>query len=319
MFRQEKYSLSAFRQLESQFASPPVHQLKENIPHNIRAEVLRLDLIHPFVSGNKWFKLRKHLERMNSEGINHLITFGGAYSNHIDAVAWCAKSMNVSVTGIIRGEKPLQVSHTLQNAASNGMDLIFVSRELYDEPGKQQLITSMKAKYPQAMFIAEGGFDEAGVEGAATILDGLPQPQEYTDILCAVGTSAMMSGLLRAAPSHTNVTGISVMKNNVQLNSDVMKFLPPGQPLPPYSINHEYHFGGYAKKTDKLIQFMNKLYEMENIATDFVYSAKLFYGFYDLLQKDFFPPGSRVLIIHCGGLQGNKSLPAGSLTFPSGH
>ncbi|HEY8388553.1 MAG TPA: pyridoxal-phosphate dependent enzyme [Parasegetibacter sp.] len=319
MFGKEKYSRSAFQRLKNLFITPALQSLTYQIPEGIKAEVLRLDLIHPVVSGNKWFKLRVHLETIEHRGIKQFVTFGGAYSNHIAAAAFCAHEMNLKAVGIIRGEQPARLSPTLSDAQAWGMELFFVSREQYDEPGKKRLMDLIKQRYPGAWTIAEGGFDELGIEGAATLLESLPRPLPYTHILCAVGTSAMMSGLLRAVNSPIHITGISVLKNNFQLDTDVVKFMPAGYTQPPHEILHHYHFGGYAKKTPELISFMNELYEYEEIPTDFVYSAKLFYGFYDLVRKGYFPEGSKVLIIHCGGLQGNRSLAPGSLTFPSGH
>ena len=274
---------------------------------NIRLDVLRLDKIHPIISGNKWFKLKYWLEEARIRNITQLVTFGGAYSNHIVATAAAGKLLNFKTTGMIRGEEPTIFSHTLQQASEYGMKLCFINRKDFREKNFQVEEGENK------LFINEGGYGEPGVRGAAEILDYC-RKKDYTHICCALGTTTMMAGLLRSSLPSQHVVGIAVLKN-LSLQTDLQKLLLTEDQEKPHLLIHDYHFGGYARKTAGLIDFMNDFYASTSIPTDFVYTGKLFFGVLDLVKKNFFPPASRVLIIHSGGLQGNDSLPKDMLSF----
>ena len=269
--------------------------------------IVRLDSMHPLISGNKWFKLRFYLEEAQQTNQKHILTFGGAYSNHIIATAAACKLYGFACTGIIRGEEPAIHSPTLQQAASLGMQLIFVSRDDYAEKRIPDRLQSN-----QYYIIPEGGYGECGARGAATILDHCDR-SAYTHILCAAGTGTMIAGLINGVSPHQQVTGISVLKNNHDLEIAVSTLVNATEKK--YSLLHDYHFGGYAKYKPALIDFMNKWYSATGIPSDFVYTGKLFFAFNDLALNNFFPAGSRILVIHSGGLQGNISLPNGMLNF----
>lgn len=276
----------------------------------VSCSVLRIDKIHPTISGNKWFKLKYYLEEAKKSGINHLVTFGGAYSNHIVATAAAGKLFNLATTGIIRGERPKNLSFTLQQAMNYGMKLIFVSREDYRN---KKLPFEIECQ-EQILVIDEGGYGIMGVKGAAEILNYCPK-DNYSHIACAVGTSTMMAGLVTASLGRQEIIGIPVLSNQAGVEKALYQLLNPEQQRKKFKMIHNYHFRGYAKYSHELIAFMNELYEATGIATDFVYTAKLFYGVFDLIKNNFCSPGSHLLIIHSGGLQGNGSLPGGSLIF----
>jgi 1-aminocyclopropane-1-carboxylate deaminase len=271
----------------------------------IEVSVLRLDKIHATISGNKWFKLRYYIQEAIEQQKKCIVTFGGAYSNHIIATAAACKLNGLDAVGIIRGEEATTLSHTLQEAKELGMQLHFISREDYSE--KKLPAPLNRDRY---YLINEGGYGETGAKGAATITEYLGQ-EDYTHICCAVGTGTMMAGLINAASQ--NVTGLSVMKNNFELEGSIRSLLHDKNK--PFSILHDYHFGGYAKHKPELINFMNDFYDQTGIPSDFVYTGKLFYAVADLIQKDFFQKGNRILVIHSGGLQGNISLEKGTLIF----
>ncbi len=273
---------------------------------NIEASVLRLDKIHPVISGNKWFKLQYYIEEAKQLDKRTIVTFGGAWSNHIIATAVVCKFNNLNSIGIIRGEEPVQLSSTLIQTQEVGMQLVFISRTDY---GKK--IIPKHLQKDEYYFISEGGFGQKGVEGAATILDHCVK-ESYTHICCAAGTGTMMAGLIKAVLPSQQVIGISVLKNNQALEKDV-KFL--AGKTNNFRISYDYHFGGYAKYQLALFSFMNEFYRQTNIPSDFVYTGKLFYGVSDLAKKNFFSPNSKLLIIHSGGLQGNASLRKGTLIF----
>jgi 1-aminocyclopropane-1-carboxylate deaminase len=276
---------------------------------NIHLSVLRLDKIHPIISGNKWFKLKYYLNKATEENKKHIATFGGAYSNHIIATAAAGKILGYKTTGIIRGERAKTLSHTLLQAIEFGMELFFMSREDY-----RNRVLPDKIKKDEIFFIDEGGYGVEGVKGAAEILD-YSEKETYSHVVCAVGTSTMMAGLIKGSSASQKLIGISVLKNNTSVEKDLLNLLSPEEQDKDFKMIHSYHFGGYAKHTMKLINFMNEFYSVTSIPSDFVYTGKLFFGIDDMIKNDSFPPGSKILIIHSGGLQGNLSLQKGTLIF----
>jgi 1-aminocyclopropane-1-carboxylate deaminase len=281
-------------------------------PYGIVVDVLRLDLLHPVISGNKWFKLSAHLNEVARQQKKIIMTFGGAWSNHILATAAVSKMVGYQSIGIIRGEKPQHLSIILQQAESSGMRLFFTSKKLYK---KKIIPTIIYEQFPQQeiYIINEGGYGELGKMGAGEILQH-SNLSLYTHIIAASGTGTTLAGLIAAALPSQKLIGISVFKNNVSLETEIKNLLP--FPLHNrFSLFHDHHFGGYAKKTEELIGFMNDWYRQTSIPSDFVYTGKLFYALNDLIKNNYFPFGSHILIIHSGGLQGNSSLSKGTLIF----
>ena len=273
--------------------------------NGVNVQVLRLDTIHPVISGNKWFKLKFHLQKAIEGKYKAVITYGGAFSNHIAATAAACAANDIPCIGIIRGEEPGSYSHTLINAREYGMQLHFMSRT-----GYQNKTLPPAFEGCDYYIIPEGGYSETGASGAATISYN---KSAFDHILCAVGTGTMMAGLINSKAAHASVLGLSTLKNHSLLESEVRALLANKDQ--PVLINHAYHFGGYAKQNPPLIRFMNELFAATGIPTDFVYTGKLFYGVHDLIQQNHFPVGSRLLMVHSGGLQGNLSLRKGTLIF----
>lgn len=276
----------------------------------IAVDILRLDLLHPIVSGNKWFKLQYYLQDAVATGKTTIASFGGAYSNHIVATAFAAKEAGLQSVGYIRGDNSTALSHTLADAKKYGMDLIFVDREQYRR--KEEII--QETNNPAVYWIMEGGYGMLGAKGAADILNEITITP-YTHILCAVGTGTMMSGLVKAALPHQHLIGISALKNNLSLADSISALLNKDEARKQFSILHDYHFGGYAKHPEALLQFMQQTWLSEELPTDIVYTSKLLFAAKDLVAKNHFAPGSRLLLIHSGGLQGNSSLPPNTLYF----
>lgn len=273
----------------------------------VAVSVLRLDKIHPLISGNKWFKLRFYLADAKKQAKKTIVTFGGAWSNHILATAAACKLNSFACIGIIRGEVPTTLSPTLLLAKAAGMQLIFISREDYAE---KKLPVALETN--DYYFINEGGFGIDGAAGAATILDHCSK-QSYDIIGCACGTGTMVAGLINGALPVQQIIGISVLKNNLALNEQVQSLLLNERSN--FQLIHDYHFGGYAKYKSELIDFMNMFYEHTGIPSDFVYTGKLFFALYQLVKSNSFQPGCRILLIHSGGLTGNNSLKKGMLIF----
>jgi len=270
---------------------------------NVQLDVLRLDKIHPVISGNKWFKLKYHLENFNAGNYDGIITFGGAWSNHIVATACTCYLQKIKCVGIIRGEKPQQLSATLLEADKYEMELKFISREKYNQKDSKEFLELIRKEFPGYYIIPEGGAGKEGEKGAAEILQ-YTNRKNYTHIACAFGTGTMFNGINRAASSNQTILGIVVLKGWKEQNE-----------IHNAGLFLNYHFGGYAKYDQALIDFMNEFFKLTNIPTDFVYTGKLTLALFDLIKKDHFPPASKILMIHSGGLQGNVSLQKGSLIF----
>ena len=272
--------------------------------------ILRADLIDPVVSGNKWFKLQLYVRDAIAAGKTTLATFGGPYSNHIVATSTYGASMGLETVGFIRGENPVALSPTLTDAMENGMTLHFVSREDFEQTEK---IISHNQD-PSWAWIPEGGYGITGAEGVKSMLT-IKDTAPFDTIICAVGTGTMMAGLIKAAAPHQQVIGLSVLKNNISIDEEIKALLTLEESKKNFEINHDYHFGGYAKHSPALIDFMNDCYKKMELPLDFVYTAKLVYGVEDLATNGKFDPTSKILIIHSGGLQGNRSFKKGTLIF----
>lgn len=273
--------------------------------------VARMDKLHPIVSGNKIFKLKYFLE----DAVKHqrpVVTFGGAYSNHLDATAFACKVAGLESYGIVRGERPRALSHTLVNCMANGMQLTFLSRSAYAAiPGEASF--EIPGIPDNALVIPEGGYHPDGARGAANILDRI-STVDTDHIVLAVGTATTVAGILQHDVAGSSVIAVPVLKNFHDLIDRVTYLTGTAVPWN-LTCWGDYHFGGYAKKNKELIQFMNELYTQHGIPTDFVYTAKMMFAVMDKIKSDYFRPGARILCLHTGGLQGNNSLAAGSLVF----
>lgn len=287
-----------------------IQSLKSDLLMNksITVDVLRIDELHPVISGNKWFKLKYYLKEAVDKGFGTIVTFGGAYSNHIAATAFACKEAGLKSVGIIRGEEPANLSHTLQQAKEDGMQLIFVSRNDFREED------NIKSKFSDHdwYWINTGGYGMNGARGAAEIFNWIDD--SYTHVLCATGTGTMMAGLIKAAKKHQTIIGINSMKNK-NLIDDIKNLLTAEELNKNFILLDEYHFGGFAKHPVELINFMKDVWQRHQLPTDIVYTSKLLYAAFDLIEKNYFNINSKLMIIHSGGLQGNLSLPLNSLPF----
>lgn len=274
----------------------------------LTADVLRLDVIDEVISGNKWYKLKKYIEDALKLEKKIIVTFGGAFSNHIVATAAACRLNNLESVGIIRGEEPQKLSHTLIKAKQEGMILVFISRDDYRE---KRIPVELLAE--DHYLINEGGYGLPGAEGIADMLKEF-NTSNYSDIFCAVGTGTMMAGLIKASLPGQQITGITVLKNMPGIENEIIALLIPEERVKTFNLVDHYHFNGYAKYSQELINFMNDFYDINKIPLDFVYTGKLFYGVSQFTKQYNFS-GKKILIVHSGGLQGNLSLPKGKLMF----
>ncbi|WP_408040040.1 1-aminocyclopropane-1-carboxylate deaminase/D-cysteine desulfhydrase [Tenacibaculum amylolyticum] len=266
--------------------------------------IKREDQIHEFVSGNKFRKLKYNIQEAQKQQKNTLLTFGGAYSNHIVATAVAGHLSGCETIGVIRGEelannleKVLRENKTLQVASENGMKFEFVTREEYREKETPIFVENLRKKHGDFYLIPEGGTNALAIKGCQEILT---KEDEKFDYICvAVGTGGTISGLIESAKEHQKVIGFPALKGDF-LSKDIQKITNKQN----WELNTAYHFGGYGKFSTGLIRFINEFKEKTNILLDPIYTGKMLYGIVDLVKKDGFKKGSKILTIHTGGLQG---------------
>ena len=287
----------------------------------VESSILRLDKLHPIVSGNKWFKLRYYIEDAIANKATTIASFGGPYSNHLVALAFAAKENNLKSIGYVRATKEDTLTPSLQEALTYGMQLEFMGRthfqaiknDLLKANKSINIVNNIKGNQDQSgvYYIDEGGYGEVGAKGAATILNA--HCKYYTTIIAAVGTGTMLAGLINAAEAHQDIIGIPVLKNEASIETEIKNLLKDSGK--PFTLLHSFHQGGYAKTNPALFNFMNQLWTLEKIPTDIVYTGKLLLAVDSLLKENYFKEGSKILVIHSGGLQGNRSLPLGTLLY----
>lgn len=280
---------------------------------NIELVVARLDQLHPVISGNKLFKLHFFLERALASIHKTVITFGGAWSNHLLATAYACNRTGLKSIGIIRGEKPAVLSNTLKSCEAYGMRLEFISRSDYKDKDQTSFINRLFSAFDEAIIIPEGGYQPLGAKGASLIMD-LLSTLNATHICTATGTGTTLAGLIQNKQQNETIIGVPVLKDMKDIHQRIL-FLNGKVNNNDFILFDEYHFGGYAKKTAALLHFMNELYREHQLPTDFVYTAKMMYAIIDKIQAGYFPEGSKIVCLHTGGLQGNASLPGGALIF----
>ena len=275
-----------------------------------KVDLLRLDSLHPIVSGNKFYKLRFYIAAAIENGVSKVASFGGPYSNHIVALAFTAKEAGLNSIGYIRTNADEPMTPSLEEAKAYGMELVYLGRT--DFQTKKASILELSATKSDTYFIDEGGYGTIGAKGAASILTE-NDTAHYNYIVCAVGTGTMLAGCINAASPNQKIIGIPVLKNEGSIESEINVLLIDKNSS--YTLLHQFHQGGYAKTNPKMIDFMNRLWDTEKIPTDIVYTSKLLFGVEQLIQENYFEKDASILVIHSGGLQGNRSLSEGTLKF----
>ncbi|WP_339752243.1 1-aminocyclopropane-1-carboxylate deaminase/D-cysteine desulfhydrase [Algoriphagus aquimarinus] len=270
----------------------------------IELAVKRLDLVHPEVSGNKFFKLKYNLEKAKKEGKNKILTFGGAFSNHIYATAEAAKAENIEAIGIIRGERTEPLNATLLHAENLGMRLHFIDRNSYRNKSQPQFLATLQKKFGDFYLIPEGGTNELAIEGTKEILDS--DDLHFSHVCSSIGTGGTFCGLYSSLSENQKLLGFSSLKGEF-IHKEIAELLQKNQLNSQglYEIFTTYHYGGYAKHTQELIDFIWWFYESFGIVLDPIYTGKMAFGIWDLIKNDYFFYSSKILMIHSGGLQGN--------------
>ena len=288
---------------------------------NIKLFIKRDDLLHPILSGNKWRKLKYQLLHVLERNYTGVVSFGGAFSNHIHALAGAGHTYNIPTAGIIRGDSHALKNPTLTRAAELGMELHLVSREEYKQRNTFEYSKLLAERFPGFYQCPEGGSAPLALPGVVEIIDEVVTDEAlhgtFSTIVAPVGSGGTLAGLIAGLQKHsklsntpTNVLGVAVLKGESYLEKLVTeqlinaKFINTSN----WEISHNYTFGGYGRFNDKLVNFCQSFYQYTGIKSDPIYSGKMLYAIFDLIEKDFFKPGSNILAIHTGGLQGIDGL-----------
>ena len=266
----------------------------------IRLYIKREDLIHPHISGNKWRKLKYNIEEAKKHKHNMLLTYGGAYSNHIAATAAAGKGYNISTVGVIRGEPTFLLNSTLDFAKKCGMKLHYINRAQYREKESNDLLEKLREKYGNFFTVPEGGANKEGVKGCEEIITEAEKKYDY--ICCACGTGTTFAGVIRSLSQQQHAIGFSVLKGENTLTDHIKKWLHKNQVN--WNLNTDYHLGGYAKHNEQLVTFIKQFKKDTGIPLDPIYTGKMVFGVFDLIGKGHFPKNCSILLIHTGGLQG---------------
>ncbi|MEH2077658.1 MAG: pyridoxal-phosphate dependent enzyme [Nostoc sp.] len=302
------------------FFPTPIQKINSEIARHAGVDlyVLRLDLMHPWVNGNKWFKLKYNLLEAKEKHLTTLLTFGGAYSNHIYATAAAGNLFGFRTIGVIRGEETLPLNPTQSFAVQQGMQLVYMNREMYRQRNTPALQEYLQQRFGEVFIIPEGGSNLNGVRGCTEIVgDTIPTAgyaYAFDRICVACGTATTLAGIALSLHQEQRAIAFPVLKNGAFLAQEteslLTNYLASDLPTPfnspaSWELVCDYHFGGYAKVNDELLMFSQQFREEYGIPLDYVYTAKMFYGVMDLLKQGFFCRGDSLLLIHTGGLQGN--------------
>lgn len=304
----------------------------DEMDQGIRISVKRDDMIHPYISGNKWRKLKYLIALAKKSSVEHLVTFGGAWSNHLLATACAGAMYGFKTTGFVRGDENLS-NPVLTLCQLYGMQLVFVSREDYkDKTGLYHQFTERgRTSAEQCLFVDEGGYSEEAVKGCSEIITELPQ--DYDHIFCACGTGATLAGLAKGLQDlikkrttldlgesctsssvrklTTVLHGVPVLAGGSFIENQVRRLVPEAA----FELHTDYHFGGYARTKPELINFVREFVCSTGVLIEPVYSAKVFYAVFDLIKRQYFAPNARILIVHTGGLSGFLGMEK-KFTFP---
>ena len=296
-------------QIESELGINTEAAIVEPIQHPILLEkdihfhIKRDDLLHPIISGNKWRKLKYTLLHALTKGHEHLISMGGAYSNHLHALAYVGHKLNLKTTGLIRGEEPAVDNQTLADLKSWGMNLEFVSRSAFRELRNYRASDAAPAKQYNGYWIPEGGSSQEALRGVSEILKEINMDFDTLTLACGTGTT--LAGIAKSLPATKRVLGFSALKGGGFLEKDIKKLLRT-KGMPNWSINFDYHFGGFAKTNEELLSFIETFQTETNIPLEPLYNGKMLFGILDLIKNDRFKKGHTIIAIHTGGLQGNR-------------
>lgn len=295
----------------AQFAPSPLQQISLPIlkEKGVELWLKRDDLLHGEVQGNKWRKLKYNLIAAQEKGAKQLLTFGGPFSNHIFATAAAAHLLGFQSIGVIRGYESASLSATLAFAKTKGMQLVFLNKAQYEEKENEAFLAEWESQFGHFLVIPEGGTNLLALKGMAEVIQEIDI--DYDIICTACGTGGTIAGLIAELSGNKNILGFSALKGDGDLSAKVNQLVTSYSDIgySNYRILTDYHFGGYAKITDELVEFIKEFKQQTAVLLDPVYTGKMLYGIVDLLRNDYFTPGTRLVAIHTGGLQGWSGYP----------
>ena len=279
---------------------------------NIRLYLLREDTIHPEISGNKWRKLKYNLKEAHQKGDDQLLTYGGAYSNHIAATAAAGKEFGFKTVGIIRGDESFPLNTTLQLAKDKGMQLKFVSRSFYKtQKYETAFLKELEQEYGKFYIIPEGGSNELAVKGCIEIMKNVEV--DYDMVCCSCGTGGTLAGIIASEVKNTEILGFPALKGGDFLKEDIIRLLNNYEEKFNLKVKNknwrlvtDYHFGGYAKVTRPLYDFIKSFNKTHGVLLDFVYTGKMLFGLFNQIKNTSYFNHKKIIVIHTGGVQGNK-------------
>ena len=282
----------------------PLQEIVDSVLEDkaLRVFVKREDLIHDKISGNKWRKLYYNLQYAKEQGFATIVTFGGAYSNHIAATAAAGNEFAFKTIGFIRGEEHSPLNPTLQYAKECGMEFRYIDRSAYREKDAVEFHNEYLSEIQNYYLIPEGGTNELAVKGCQEILGDVVI--DFDVVCCPCGTGGTISGIINSLKKHQKAIGFPALKGAGFLKEEIGVYVKNSH----WELNLDYHFGGYAKVSSTLIEFINNFKEKHQIPLDPIYTGKMMYGLWDLIEKDYFRRGSSIVVIHSGGLQGIEGM-----------
>ncbi|MFZ2404883.1 MAG: pyridoxal-phosphate dependent enzyme [Methylobacter sp.] len=290
--------------LEKTFKPSILTKINDPMLEQYRIELWmkRDDLLHPVISGNKWRKLKYILDHALSLGADTLISMGGAYSNHLHALAYVGMVLGLKTIGLVRGEQPETLTPALQDMKAWGMELKFVSRSDYRALRQYKGWNDLPGLKSRQYWLPEGGAQLMALKGVAELVADIEMPYNTLCVPCGTGTT--LAGIVDAAPEQSSILGFAALKNAGFLTAEVAAML--SQPRNNWQINLDYHFGGFAKINAGLSAFIEDFELKTTIPLEPVYTGKMMYAIYELIKKHYFRPGERIIAVHTGGLQGKR-------------
>lgn len=308
MFKEEFKNVLNFNKHIDESVAVVEHVKFPGVKENVDVFMKRIDLVHPVISGNKWYKMKYNIVEMKKRGLKTLLTFGGAYSNHIHAAAKSGQIFGFDTIGLIRGEEHLPLNGTLKAALDCGMKLHYVDRTTFRERESEVFLNLIKKKFGNVYILPVGGSNTIAVKGCAEIVDQIDI--DYNYLCTASGSGATFAGLLAGLKGSRKAIGFPALRGGEFLESVISELIfdYSGNRYTNWKLNTDYHFGGFAKLSKELIEFTYEFEQINGFPLDYIYTNKMMFGIGDLIKQGYFKAGERIVAIHSGGIQGNDGM-----------
>ncbi len=279
-----------------------------NVSNDVKVFMKRIDLVHPVISGNKWYKMKYNIAEMMDEGKGTLLTFGGAFSNHIHATAEAGKIFGFKTIGLLRGEEHLPLNETLQSAVANGMEIHYVDRTTFRERDSVKFLGGLKKQFGDVYILPLGGTNTIALKGCAEIVEQVEVDYDY--VCSASGSGGTFAGIVAGLNGAKKGIVFPALKGGEFLKEVIsdLVFRYSGKDFQNWSINTDYHFGGFARLTKELVEFTEKFEKLNGFGLDYIYTNKMMFGIAELIKSGYFKTGETIVAIHSGGLQGNLGM-----------